>query len=41
MSAICLQGAAQGVWKEIARRVVGGREAEWAAKSEAEVISLI
>lgn len=40
MVRICSQGAAQGVWKEMATVVVGGREemCEW--KSESLVISV-
>lgn len=41
MRAIWAHGAAHGVWKDIARRVVGGREETWVVNVEASVISMI
>lgn len=41
MRDICAQGAAQGVWKERMRVVVGGREERWVWKSGAEVMSVV
>lgn len=40
MVRICSQGAAQGVWKEMARVVVGGREVRCEWKAESVVISV-
>ena len=41
MVRICLQGAAQGVWKEITARAVAGREERWVWKAVSEVMSVI
>ena len=40
MRVCCAQGAAQGVWKEITRRVVGGSEAVCEEKSWGVLISV-
>jgi len=37
---IWAHGAAQGVWKDRTKSVVGGREERWLSKSDWEVISL-
>ena len=37
---ICAQGAAHGVWNEMARVVVGGRDEMWEWKEESLVISV-
>ena len=41
MRRICLQGAAQGVWKEITARVVGGSEERCEWKFGSSVISVM
>lgn len=41
MSRFCLQGAAQGVWKEMTVREVGGREDMWAWNSVSVVMSIM
>lgn len=41
MVRICLQGAAQGVWKEMTARAVAGREERWVWKAASSVMSVI
>lgn len=41
MSDICAQGAAQGVWNEITRRVVGGSDVMHVVKAAESVISVM
>lgn len=41
MRDICAQGAAHGVWNEMARRVVEGREDTRVAKVASSVISVM
>ena len=40
MTVCWAQGAAHGVWKEMARRVVDGREDLWEEKSSSVLISV-